>query len=398
MSAVTLHSDSSEGLEDVGIRARSPADFPDSPLAQVLRQPFLLGLFLPIQNGGWSPSTLPRTTDWSFDYNVALTRKAEELGFDLVFGLAQWIGKGGYGGELRYRETTLDPFVTVAALSSVTSRILLISTIHILYGPWHPLHLAKFAASLDHISKGRFGLNVVTGYAPREPRMFGMTQIEHDERYMRSAEFAGMLERLWGASENVTVDGRYWRLEEAYVTPKPAYGRPILVNATGSPAGFAYAAAHSDLAFVTSPAGADIDAAIPALPDHIGALKAQARAVGREIRTIINPMIVCRPTEKEARDYHAAILAHADADAVRNFVAHHAAGDSRAWTNHRADHRVLGGNVQIIGSPEQVVEKLVALKATGIDGAQLTFFDFAPDLAFFGEAVLPLLKQAGLRL
>ena len=176
-----------------------------------------------------------------------------------------------------------------------------------------------------------------------------MAQIEHDERYTRSAEFVGILERLWGASENVSVDGCYRRLEEDYGTPKPSYGRPILVNATGSPAGFAYAASHSDLAFVTNPTGADIDAAIPALPNHVGALKAQARAVGCKIRTIINPMIVCRPIE-EAQDYHAAILAHADADAVRNFVAHHAAGDSRAWTNHRADHRVHGGNVQFIGS------------------------------------------------
>lgn len=193
-------------------------------------------------------------------------------------------------------------------------------------------------------------------------------------------------------------EGRYWRLEDAYVSPKPRFGRPILVNATGSPAGFAYAAAHSDLVFITSPAGAEIDAAVAALPAHVAKLKSEARAFGREVRAIINPMIVCRPTEREARDYHAAILAHADTEALQGFVAHHAAGDSRAWTGHKAEHRVLGGNVQIIGSPEQVVDKLLALKAAGIDGVQLTFFDFAPDLAFFGEAVLPLLKQAGLRL
>ncbi|MEH2549817.1 FMNH2-dependent dimethyl sulfone monooxygenase [Bradyrhizobium sp. AZCC 2262] len=377
--------------------AVSPADYADSPLSRALTQPLLLGLFLPIQNGGWSPSTLARTTDWSFDYNVALTQKAEELGFDLVFGLAQWIGKGGYGGALRYRETTIDPFVTVAALSAVTNRILLISTIHILYGPWHPLHLAKFAASLDHISQGRFGINVVTGYAPREPRMFGMTQIEHDERYARSTEFTNILKRLWEASENVSLEGEYWRLEDAYVSPKPRYGRPILVNATGSPAGFTYAARHSDLVFITSPAGAEIEATIAALPAHVAKLKGRAAEFGRDVRAIINPMIVCRPTEKEARDYHAAILSHADHEAVRNFITHHAVGDSQAWTNHKAEHRILGGNIQIIGSPEQVVDKIIGLKNAGIDGIQLTFFDFAPDLDFFGKAVLPLLKQAGLR-
>lgn len=124
------------------IAALSPADIGGSPLHSVLQQPFLLGLFLPIQNGGWSPSLLERTTDWSFDYNKQLTIDAEALGFDLVFGLAEWNAKGGYGGEMRYREQSIDPFMTTAALSAVTSRILLISTLHILYGPWHPLHLA----------------------------------------------------------------------------------------------------------------------------------------------------------------------------------------------------------------------------------------------------------------
>jgi len=83
----------------------------------------MLGLFLPIQNGGWSPSLLPRSTTWTFDYNAALTLQAEKLGFDLVFGLAQWLGKGGHGGQQRYRETSLDPFIAVSALSAVTSRI-----------------------------------------------------------------------------------------------------------------------------------------------------------------------------------------------------------------------------------------------------------------------------------
>ena len=84
--------------------AAAPGDFLDSPFSRVIRQPLILGLFLPVQSGGWSVSLLPRTTDWTFDYNAALTHRAEELGFDLVFGLAQWTSKGGYGGISKYRE------------------------------------------------------------------------------------------------------------------------------------------------------------------------------------------------------------------------------------------------------------------------------------------------------
>jgi FMNH2-dependent dimethyl sulfone monooxygenase len=124
----------SDGLGDR--TAVSPAEFSDSPLSRVLRQPLILGLFLPVQSGGWSASLLPRTTDWRFDYNAALTKRAEQLGFDLVFGLAQWTSKDGYGGTSKYREDSLDSFIAVAALSPITDCILLISTVHVLFGPW----------------------------------------------------------------------------------------------------------------------------------------------------------------------------------------------------------------------------------------------------------------------
>jgi alkanesulfonate monooxygenase SsuD/methylene tetrahydromethanopterin reductase-like flavin-dependent oxidoreductase (luciferase family) len=378
--------------------AATPDRFPDSPLSRVLRQPLILGLFLPVQSGGWSASLLPRTTDWTFDCNAALTRRAEALGFDLVFGLAQWTSKGGYGGISRYREDSLDPFIAVTALSSVTERIMLVSTIHVLFGPWHPLHIAKFGATLDHISGGRWGINVVTGYSPREARMFGARHIEHDRRYAMAGEFTDMLCRLWGASDDLTVQGRFWSVEKAFVTPKPQFGRPVLVNATGSPAGMAYAAEHSDLVFVTSPAGHEIDAALVALPVHNAIIKAAGAERGRNLRTIINPMIVCRETDREAQRYHQAILDAADRGAIEGFMAHQRGGDAVAWKAHGDTHRALGGNIQIIGSPESVVDKLVGLKRAGCDGIQLAFFDFAPDLDFFGEAVLPLMHQAGLRI
>src|SRR5918998_6324272 len=80
-------------------------------LERAKRNPLMLGLFLPIQSGAWSPSTAPRQTSWTFDYNARCTLRAEELGFDLVFGLAQWMGKGGYGGGERVRGMAADPLI-----------------------------------------------------------------------------------------------------------------------------------------------------------------------------------------------------------------------------------------------------------------------------------------------
>jgi FMNH2-dependent dimethyl sulfone monooxygenase len=374
----------------------SPSQFADSPLSKALKQPLLLGLFLPIQAGGWSASTLPRSTTWTFDYNRDLTLSAEAFGFDLVFALSQWLPKGGYGGV--FTGEALDSFITTASLAALTSKIMLISTIHVLYGPIHPLHLAKYGATLDHISGGRWGINVVTGHRAIEHEAFGWNQIEHDRRYELAAEFVEVLQRLWSDSENFSFEGKSpWRLSNAFVTPKPRFGRPILVNATGSDAGIAFAGRYSDIVFITSPAGSSFADAIEALPAHASRVKQAAIDVGREVRTLLNPMVICRETERETWQYHDAIVEHIDPVAsMQNF-----ASDAHAWKGRvgrdAPKRRAIGGNIEVIGTPEQVVEQFLQLKRAGVDGLQLSFYDFKPDLDFFGRRVIPLMEQAGLR-
>ena len=362
-----------------------------------MRQPLMLGLFLPIQSGAWSPSTAPRDTDWTFDYNARCTVRAEELGFDLVFGLAQWLGKGGYGGKMMFREMSTDPLIVTAGLAALTKRILLISTVHILYG-WHPLHLAKFGATIDNISGGRWGLNVVTGYKQSEFEMFGLDPIEHDHRYVMADEFTTMVERLWSEDAELTFDGRFWKTKKAFVAPKPVNGRCILVNAASSGAGLAYATRHSDLIFITSPAGANPEKACAALPPHNARIKAAARENGREVRTIINPHVICRDTEAEARAQYQAILDHQDPVAADNFHATFMGGDQASWKQTSRDQWVIGGNVHLVGTPEQIVDYFIRLKQAGCDGVQVNFYDYLPDLEYFGSRVLPLMRQAGLRL
>lgn len=367
-----------------------------SPLQRIQQRDFILGLFLPIQDGGWTPSTAERGTQWNFGYNARLTQQAEALGFDLAFALAQWMGKGGYGGEMLYREQSLDPLTVTAGLASLTERMLLISTVHILYG-WHPLHIAKFGATLDDMTGGRWGINIVTGYKKTESAMFGKTMPEHDYRYEMAEEFVSVMERLWRETENLTFDGQFWSGRDAFISPKPRFGRPVIVSAGTSAAGIEFAARHCDLMFVTSPAGSDIAQAVATLGPHIALIKEQAARHGRDIRCIVNPHIICRDTELEARRYMQHMLDGEDDEAVDNFMASIMGGDTRGWRQHERAGWAVGGNVQIVGSPEQVVDWLVKLKAIGCDGVQINFFDFEPDLKFFGERVLPLMQQAGLR-
>lgn len=379
-------------------RSASPASFADSPLSRITRQPMMIGLFLPIQTGGFSQSTYPRSTDWSFDYNKALVEKAESYGFDFIFGLQQWLPKGGFGGDIHYRENFLDPFISTVALGALTKRLVTISTVHVLYGNLHPLYLARFAATADHITGGRFGLNIVTGYDAKEPLMFGMERIEHDERYHRAGEFSAVMEHLWANNDNLDFDGRFYSLKGAAVSPVPRYGRPIMVSASASPRGFEYAAHHSDIVFTSSPAGAVFENAIQALPAHTASIRAAYEKTGRSGKTIIFPLVVCKPTREEAYAYHDAIVEHADMVSINAYAARHAGGDAQGWLKHVPADRVLGGHIQIIGSPEDVADQIEALHKAGIDGVQIGFYDYGPDLDFFAANVLPILKARGLRI
>ena len=356
----------------------------------------MLGLFMPHQEGAWSPSKAPRKTSWSFDYNAKCAVKADKLGFDILFALAQWMGKGGYGGDIRFRENTLDPFITSAGLAPLTKNALLIATVHVLYG-WHPLHIAKYGAVIDHMSGGRWGLNVVTGYKESEFRMFGLRPIPHDQRYEMAAEFTTIMERLWSEDDELTYKGRWWKTKNAFVAPKPESGKVVLVNAASSPAGIDYAAAHSDIIFVTSPAGADPKDACKALPAHTKRVRQAARARKRKVKIMINPHVICRETEKEAWAQYHRILDQRDEVALDNFVAAFRSGDQASWRGHKKENWAVGGNVHLVGTPEQIVDWFIKLKKAGCDGMQINFYDFLPDLTFFGKRVMPLLHEAGLR-
>ncbi len=164
-----------------------------------------------------------------------------------------------------------------------------------------------------------------------------------------------------------------------------------------SPAGLDYAAKHSDLILITSPTGADPVRVRELLPAHIAKIKALARGYGCKVKTIINPHVICRSTEREARAAYDGVLENQDPMAADYFVRTFQSGDTASWRGHTGAQWVIGGNVHLIGSPAQIVDWFVQLHAGGRDGVQVNLFDCPPDLAFFEQQVLPLMRPAGLR-
>src|SRR6266571_6999006 len=120
-------------------------------------QPFKLGVFMPVGNNGWiisktSPQYMP-----TYQLNKDIAQLAEQIGFDYVFSMAKW---SGYGGDTRFWDYTIESFTLMAALATVTSRLRLVASIAPIL--MHPTILAKMAVTLDDISGGRLGVNIVS--------------------------------------------------------------------------------------------------------------------------------------------------------------------------------------------------------------------------------------------
>src|ERR1700758_5174919 len=101
-----------------------------------------------------------------------------------------------------------------------------------------------------------------------------------------------------------------------------------MVSASASPAGFAYAARHSDIVFTSSPAGAVFENAIKVLPAHTQAIREAYAKTGRSGKIIIFPLVICKPTRDEALAYRDAIVDHADVASVMAYTARHTGGDA----------------------------------------------------------------------
>ena len=112
---------------------------------------------------------------------------------------------------------------------------------------------------------------------------------------------------------------------------------------------------------------------------------------------LVNPHVICRPTLAEAREWRDEILARVDAAALDSFYRSFAGGDQATWNAHGRLDWAVGGNIHLVGTPEMIVDWFVRLRAAGVDGVQIYFYDFGPDLDRFARSVLPLMHEAGLR-
>jgi dimethylsulfone monooxygenase len=353
-----------------------------------------LGIFGINMRGGVTLAEFDGMVTGTWEENVRLAQHADRIGIDAIVPVARW---RGYGGRANLGEVSFETFTWAAGLLALTRRIMVFSTFHVPVG--HPVLAAKLGATVDHISGGRFGLNIVSGWNPQELAMFGITLREHDERYLVADEWATLLRQLWTVPGESSFAGSYFQVERGCSDPKPVQDPyPVIMNAGTSPAGREFAARHSDLIYAGL---TNFETAA----DQIRDIKEHARERhGRELRVFGRAHIVCRESEREARrDFELIHRELADMDGARNVVSLNMPNSQSADWDSLDMRTILEGMIAgfwaipMVGTPDQVTERLLALHAAGADGISLSWPDFDEGLQQMEELIMPRLIEAGVR-
>jgi FMNH2-dependent dimethyl sulfone monooxygenase len=328
----------------------------------------------------WNPT-------WENSLRVA--KAADAAGFEAQLALARW--KSVTPGSIDHRGgIVLDPFTWAAGIAMATSYSAVFATSH---APMvHPLIVAKQGATIDQISGGRFGLNVVGGWNRPEFEMFGLELLQHDARYDYLDEWLEVLGKLWAATEEFDYEGKYLHLKGAMSRPQPIQRpHPVIINAGVSRRGQRFACQHADFCFVAPTLG----------KTEIEDYRRLAREeFGREVGIWTQAPIAQRRTRQEAEDFlNYFAVQHEDKATVDAWAAG-IAKESRSLKNeatHFSRLQIAAGGNPMVGSAIDIADQITALSELGIDGILLSWFDFDDGVKRFAEEVMPLLEKRGLR-
>jgi FMN-dependent oxidoreductase (nitrilotriacetate monooxygenase family) len=378
------------------------------------------------------------------DYYTNIARIAERGLMDAIF-LADTLAIAEYR-VTHLPQTQFDPVAVLSALAAVTSRIGLIGTGSTTYSrPWE---LARRFATLDHLSAGRAGWNIVTTVTPLAAAAFGEpAHLQHGDRYVRAHEFVDAVQRVWDswADDAVVGDrdrgvwaersrlrnprfhGEFYDVDGVLPFPRSPQGHPVLVQAGQSTAGMGLAARYAELVFAT-PATLDASVAfrsnlrgqvaangrdpdqlsvLPALMVTLGGTEAEAQARARRLEELASAEFHWQNTlylagfDPDDFDPDAPFPPKLTDEPAPSSLAERliAAARARPEAPLREILRDLGGGpgqLHFVGTPEQLAEQIIGWQdAGGADGFTLMGSTLPYELATFTEHVVPLLQRRG---
>jgi FMNH2-dependent dimethyl sulfone monooxygenase len=339
------------------------------------------GYWLPVF-GGWLRNVEDEGMEASWPYVSRLARRSEEIGYDLTL-IAELNLNDIKGPEA----PSLDAWSTAAALAAVTERLELMVAVRPTFH--NPALLAKQAANIDHISNGRVSLNVVSSWWAEEARKYGVQFDKHDDRYARTSEWLDVVDQAWKTDHN-TFHGNYYRVDDLVLQPKPvSRPRPVI-----------YAGGESEAAknLISQKCDAYVMHGDP--PEKVGE-KIRDLSARREkwglprMQFGMAAYAIVRDSEEEAQSELRRIT-----DVKQNAAGYE---NYQQWlANTQLEQRVSledysvsnrGLRSGLVGTPEQVAERISEFEDAGVDLLLLQFSPQLEEMERFSSQVI----QGGVR-
>ena len=411
---------------------------------QIILNAFNMNCVGHIHHGLWTHPRDQSTEFNSLSYWTDLAKLLERGLFDGLF-IADILGVYdvyGSGIDLSLQEAIQlpvnDPLLLVSAMAGVTQHLGFGVTANLSYEA--PYTFARRLSTLDHLTGGRIGWNIVTGYLDSAAKAMGLSQqVEHDRRYDQADEYLEVLYKLlegsWqddavladrerrtyaqpGKVHKVRHHGEFYQVDGYHLSQPSPQRTPLLFQAGSSARGSRFAGQHAECVFIGGNG-------VEAVRSEVDKVRASALAAGREanaIKVFMGIGVIVAPTEAEARGKHAEYLRYASPEAG---IAHFSSSTGidlaafgldeplqarktnaiesvvktfSGWTKRRLlEQHALGGRYPlVIGSPAQVADQLIAwIDATGLDGFNLTRIVTPESYADFIDLVIPELQQRG---
>jgi FMNH2-dependent dimethyl sulfone monooxygenase len=323
------------------------------------------GYWLPVF-GGWLRNVADEDMHATWPYISRLARRSEEIGFDLT--LVAELNLNDIKGP---EAPSLDAWSTAAALAAVTHRLELMVAVRPTFH--NPALLAKQAANIDHISNGRVSLNVVSSWWAEEARKYGVQFDQHDDRYARTSEWLDVVDQGW-KQDHVTYHGKYYKVDDLVLQPKPvSRPRPVIYAGGESEAAKNLIAQKCDAYVMHGDPPERIRAKINDLSERRERFGLPPMQFGVAAYSIV------RDSEAEAQKELSRIT-----DVKQNAAGY---GNYQQWlANTQLEQRVSledysvsnrGLRSGLVGTPEQVSERIAAFEDAG---ANLLLLQFSPQL------------------
>ncbi|MEU8820300.1 LLM class flavin-dependent oxidoreductase [Actinoplanes sp. NPDC048796] len=340
------------------------------------------GVFLPIGNGGWMISETAPHPEATYAYNRRVAVEAEQIGLDFIMSMAKW---KGFGGTTDHWGQTLESMTMMSALAEATSTVKIWATMHA--NIHHPAVAAKMFTTLQDVSGGRAGMNIVNGSYADEFQQMGLwdAELSHADRYRMTEEWTQAVNRLW-TEDVVTMKSEFFTLDACESRPHPAV-RPTIISAGRSAAGRDFQARYADGAFLSA--------------DNLDQMREFSRYVhdkgaehGREVKTYSMLTVVLDETDAKAEAKAARYGEGLDKEALIGMRTSWGipADTARAWADGATGSEAFQ-TPYVTGGPEKVIEHIEQITSEAeLDGLMLIFPDYHADMLPFGEAVLPALR------